>query len=162
MYYYQNLIVYRLDKNNFPIYRIKHFYASYNEEDNIFSVIFLADIEGRLLHFGKNNNTFFIHMITESNNKNDSRLIICPTGTPLKKMKNYNIKCSFKYNYTKTVSNAYILPYYGVYHFDNPFNIILEKQMKNETLPTESFSTYRKSSIILVIFLFNFLIYLDS
>ena len=58
IYSYQNLIVYRLNKKKYPIFRIRYFIALFKNKK--VSITFLADIEGSLSGFKAGDNYFFL------------------------------------------------------------------------------------------------------
>ena len=59
----QEIIVYKLDKNKYPVFRIKHFFASYDYELKMISTLLLADIEGSIPNFEGNKNSFSLFLM---------------------------------------------------------------------------------------------------
>ena len=153
IYSYQNLIVYRLNNNKYPIFRIRYFIALF--KNKIVSITFLADIEGSLSGFKAGDNSFFFEVFVERKQKNISETITCPVGNPYKKMNNYSIYCSFDYSTTTAIDDIYVIPFYGVYNFESPFNVIIKNEMKNDTYYAHSFIIQFPISLLILLFLFS-------
>ena len=154
---YQDIITYRLDKDKYPIFRIKHFYASINQSS--ISTILLADIEGSISGYNENNNSFLIFVSVEIGNDSFYNNMICPVGNPKNLEKNFTIKCDFQFVHKNKIDNVYLLPYYTIINLDYPFEVIIKDVMKNEDYipptPTPTKSRYIKNSIILLLLLFS-------
>lgn len=166
VYLPQNIIIYKLDKSKYPVFRIKHFFASYNYKSFI-STLLLADVEGSISGFGENKNSFLIFVQIETNYHNYSNIITCYTGNPEKIGENYAITCSLEFTTEEQINNIYLHPYSGILHFDYPFEIIIDDIIKSEAFipptptpdptPIPSLSEYLVSSSILLILLFGIL-----
>ena len=156
----QNIIIYKLDKSKYPVFRIKHFIASYNYK-SIISALLLADVEGSISDFGENKNSFLTIVQTESDYHNFTNIMVCYTGNPEKIGENYAILCSLEFSTGETINNIYLHPYSGIMHFDYPFEIIIDDVIKSEPFippaptPTPSFSEYLVNYSILLILLFG-------
>ena len=160
VYLPQNIIIYKLDKSKYPVFRIKHFIASYNYK-SIISALLLADVEGSISDFGENKNSFLTIVQTESDYHNFTNIMVCYTGNPEKIGENYAILCSLEFSTGETINNIYLHPYSGIMHFDYPFEIIIDDVIKSEPFippaptPTPSFSEYLVNYSILLILLFG-------
>jgi C1A family cysteine protease len=128
---YLDIITYRLDKNKYPIFRIKHFTASYDYQSTI-TALLLSDIEGSVSEYGENKNNFFVLVSVETSNKNYEIAMICPTGNPKKVGENYAILCSSEFEIEDRITNITLYPYYGILLAEYPFEIIINETMKSE------------------------------
>ena len=124
-------------------------------ENKQISITFLASIEGSLSGFKSGDNSFFFEVLVERKQRNFSHTITCPIGYPYEKKNNYIIYCTFYYSTTTAIDDIYVVPFYGVYKFVSPFNIIIENEMKNETLPDHSFIIQFPISLLIILFLFS-------
>ena len=97
------------------------------------------------------NNEVFV----ENKQRNFSHTITCPIGSPYEKMNNYSIYCSFDYLTTTTIDDIYVIPFYGVYNFESPFNVIIKNEMKNDTFYAHSFIIQFPISLLIILFLFS-------
>lgn len=167
-YYYQNIITYRLDINKYPIFRIRHFIASYNYQSTI-TALLLSDIEGSVSEYGENKNNFFIFVIVETNKKSIGATIICPTGNPKKVGENYAILCSSpEFKTEDRITKITLYPHYGILHADYPFEIIINEAMESEDFipltptptpsPTPSIGKYLELSSLLMVLFINILL----
>ena len=161
-------IVHILDKTRYPVFRVKGLvmpdYHSLEFSTNFF---ILADIEGSISGFrGKDyENNFIIFINVENNNKIKNHYLYCEIPNPSSLEKNFEIECYFmKENDGRRVSysNIYLTPYFTIVEAKNPFEIILDNNIKYYTYNEYEPSIYRADSqfIKLSLFLILFLLLL--
>lgn len=165
-FHYQNIYTYRLDKNKYPVFRIKHFIASHNYQSTL-TALLLADVEGSISEYAENKNNFYVLVGVETNNKVQISLMICPTGNPKKIGENYAILCSSEFTTEDKINSMYLLPLYGILQSDYPFEIIIKDIMESEDfipptptptpMPTPSIGKYLELSFTLILFFALFL-----
>lgn len=162
-YYYQNLITYKLDKTKYPVFRIKHFVASFNKNESKISLMLYSNVEGSLSSYNENKNSIMIFADVMINNKSDYYLSICPIGSPRNIGPDYIINCSLDYSKSDKIDKVYLYPYTDIYNFETPFEVIISDIMENEDYippdpsPMPTFSKYLRISSILMALLFYYL-----
>ena len=139
-YYLSNILVRKLDKTKYPVFRLKHFVVSSNpnfNQDYINSII-IADIEGNISEFkNSNNNSFELLVDIEKESINLTSKMQCSFKSPSKIGKNFIINCIFKNNNYDNVNNYYALPFYFVDNASSPFEVIIKEPIKSiDFIPT--------------------------
>ncbi len=150
--------VYKLDKEKYPVFKIKKIYLEQNFEisaETQFNIE--TTIEGVISDDFINQN-FMGFSSLESNNKNETYNIMCDTGKPDKANIDYNITCKFQISSEegkKRYDNIYILPYIISYNLQYPFEVILKKEIKPEPKPLSA-NSLKLSFMVLSLFILLF------
>ena len=154
-----NIFPYKLDKSIYPVFRIKHFVASYNKNDSKISMILYSNVEGSLSSYKENNNIILIFIEVIVDDKTQMSLVSCPIGTPKNIGPNYAINCTMSYSKADKIDKVLLYPYYDIYNFEVPFEVIISDIMENEDYvppepsPIPAISDYLKlSSISFILF----------
>ena len=129
-----NVVINRLDKTKYPVFRLKHFVVSSspNVQQNFIEAILIADIEGSISEFI--NSTYIIGLMVdvEIDDKNITTKMQCEFNSPSKVEKNFIIKCRFANgdNFQKA-NNFYIQPYYQTFTISSPLEVIIKEPIRN-------------------------------
>lgn len=147
--YYRNLITCKIDKNSYPIFRIKKFEILNVEEAdfgfNIIHTSLTTKIEGNIENYSDEDNSFIIIVSLEIDHKNKTAYMDCDTGIPQKLEDNYKLKCQiFEESH---VENYYVLPYYGIKNAEKPFEVAIKDIIKGEFEKSVSFAKFFNKSI---------------
>lgn len=164
--FYSNVLVEALDKNKYPVFRIKHFSVKVNSFDSTYlNGLIITDIEGSLSEFKDSTSSFGMLVDTEVENKNITAQMQCFFKTPSKVGKYFIISCIIPNinNYDKA-SNYYLLPYYNIINSLSPFEIFIkntiqstdyipEQENGNSVSPEspESSNSSKKNTIFIII-----------
>ena len=132
--YYRNMITCKIDKNSYPIFKIKNFQIL-NEEEEDFGIKIRrtslnVEIEGNVENFSGMFNSFLIIVLLEVNNQNITNYMDCETGEPKKLDDNFNLECQIYEN--AKVDNYYLLPYYAIISAEKPFEVVLKDIIKGK------------------------------
>ena len=125
-------IVYKLDKENYPVFRIKKFIVFNEYIRNNANFKLIADVEGSLNKYNTEINYFIVLIELENGDKKQTHFGKCDLDKPSKIGKNFEINCIFviyngeKVNYT----NIYLSPYSYPNKNLDPFEIIIENKIK--------------------------------
>ena len=131
--------VYKLDKEKYPVFKIKKIYLEQSGEVSAETQFKIeTTIEGTI------SDDFTIQYFKgfaslESNSVNTTYNIICDTGKPDKTNIDYNITCKVQINSEegkKRYDNVYILPYIIPNNLKYPFEVILKQELKPEHNPS--------------------------
>ena len=125
---------YKLDKNKYPVFKIKNLILP-KEEDYVSSESILtgvADIEGSLSGYFDEKNTFYTFAYIDLFGQNYSSLVICELTKPIKIMKNYLFNCSLDIieGYDIPYDNIYLLPLAFQDEFKSPYEIYIKDEIK--------------------------------
>ena len=133
-YVFIDLVVYKLDKNQYPIFRVKYFYYTDFTLFNIPAVTSLiVDIEGSVSGCtSQKPSSFFVPILVETNKQNNSNIIVCSFQNLKKTGPNYQIICPVFSLSNIQYDNVYLLPYYGILDFVFPFEVIIKEEMKGD------------------------------
>lgn len=143
-------IVFRLDKNKYPVFRIKKFVMPNSDTiQNNVNFKLIANIEGSISNFEGESHSFIALFDLENNKQNQTYFAICEIGKPLKVMDNYEILCRFGTMGDISYNNLYLLPYY--YPRDNiaPYEIIIENKIKS-MIDEEPTKFIKRNSILYI------------
>ena len=126
--------IYKIDKNSYPIFKIKNFQIL-NEEEEDFGIKIRrtslnVEIEGNVENFSGMFNSFLIIVLLEVNNQNITNYMDCETGEPKKLDDNFNLECQIYEN--AKVDNYYLLPYYAIISAEKPFEVVLKDIIKGK------------------------------
>ena len=131
-YYYSNILVRKLDKTKYPVFRLKYFFVIPNFDDKHINSIIIADIEGSISQFkNANNNSFGILVGIELENKNITSKMKCSFKSPSKIGQNFIINCIFNKNNYDKATNYYVLPFYYLINALSPFEVIIKEPIKS-------------------------------
>lgn len=135
--YYSNIKVIKLDKEKYPVFRIKNFLLSSNDiiNNNLIRTMIITDIEGSISNFKNSTYSFEIIANIEKDNKNITTQMQCSFESPNRIKKNYIINCTILQNKYDEKNNYYILPLYYTKNALSPFEIIIDKPIKSIDIP---------------------------
>lgn len=124
-----NAFVYKLDKTQFPVFRVKYFVFSEEKciEDEC-KFIIVANIEGSISVFYEGNG--FLSLVNINNNETNP--LFCNISRPSKIQDNYKISCNLYYEMEHNFESYDfdLTPYYMIYNYYSPFEIIIENNIK--------------------------------
>lgn len=168
--YYRNIIPVVLDETKSPIFIINSI-DLIDYKEYVFYVKLHSKIIGNIDGYQRDgNNTFVVVVLAEYNNKNNTYIMNCITGTPKSdKMDSHDLNCIIYYFDDIMPTNIYVTPYYGISALYSPFQIIIEQDIKannkikqnfakNNEILNSNFSNIVKVPFILVLLLFGLLI----
>ena len=128
--YYRNIIPKILDETKYPIFKIHSFNLDKKDFYEI-SATLNSKIIGNVEGYNGTGNSFSVLIFVEYNNTNHSEIMNCEIGTPkIEQINNYDLNCQIFYFYEKNPTNVYLTPYYGITEFLNPFQIIIDEEIK--------------------------------
>ena len=166
--YYRNIIPRILDEMKYPIFKIKSFELVKLDVYEISATI-NSKIIGNIEGYNGTGNSFSVLIFIEYNNTNHSEIMNCEIGSPtIEQINSYDLNCQIFYFYEKSPTNVYLTPYYGITELLNPFQIIIDEEIKaknnikskvrNLKSSKENSSFIMKSPFSLLILLLSFLI----
>lgn len=128
-----NINVLKLDKSKYASFKIKKFYLPEQREisnETILNII--TTIDGKIDGYVSSQNSFIININNENDGNNISKPILCKVGKPKESGKDHNINCQLYGENDKPLNydNLYLLSYYYPYNIDNPFEIIINDNIK--------------------------------
>ena len=128
--YYRNIIPRILDETKYPIFKIKSFELVKLDVYEISATI-NSKIIGNIEGYNGTGNSFSVLIFIEYNNTNHSEIMNCEIGSPtIEQMNSYDLNCQIFYFYEKSPTNVYLTPYYGITELLNPFQIIIDEEIK--------------------------------
>ena len=168
--YYRNIIPRILDETKYPIFKINSFNLDKLDVYEI-SATLNSKIIGNVEGYNGTLNSFSVLIFIEYNNTNHSDIMNCEIGTPkIEQMNSYDLNCQIYYFYEKSPTNIYLTPYYGITNLINPFQIIIDEEIKaknNIKLKVRNLKSVKENSsfimkspflLLILILLFSFLI----
>ena len=153
-------VVYRLDKDKFPVFKIKDFQLEKVEEiSNVTEFNLIADVEGNYELYTEGTNTFInsinIEIKGETETKNETYTLYCYVDSNSKKENNFILKCNdLKIENSTKYENVYLLPYYLPLDYTYPSELYIQNEIKatiiekNPSPKKESKSNTKKILII--------------
>jgi C1A family cysteine protease len=123
-------LVHKLDKSNYPLYRVKKLVIpddQYLTEDSEF--IMIADIEGSVSGVGYNNNTFGALIDIKNSGKSNIKFLHCITPRSSSQKTNVELNCyiyldnSDLRNLKCTTNNVYLYPLFYPKKTNNPYEV---------------------------------------
>ena len=143
-----SIVVRRLDKSNYPVFRIKKIIVT---EDNrlVYNslIVVQANIEGSVSKvYGENE--FALLIKYEKSGKNYIDLLLCQIPIPSNKEKNYELYCYPNLDKGEQIifDNMYIYPYHIPLETNYPYEIIMEKGITPLIDEGYDFYIYNKDS----------------
>ena len=143
-----SIVVRRLDKSNYPVFRIKKIIVT---EDNrlVYNslIVVQANIEGSVSKvYGENE--FALLIKYEKSGKNYIDLLLCQIPIPSNKEKNYELYCYPNLDKGEQINfdNLYIYPYHIPLKTNFPYEIIIEKGITPIIDESYDFYIYNKDS----------------
>jgi hypothetical protein len=136
-------IVYKLDKENYPVFRIKKFIVFNEYIRNNANFKLIADVEGSLNKYNTEINYFIVLIELENGDKKQTHFGKCDLDKPSKIGENFEINCLFviyseeNVNYT----NIYLSPYSYPNKNLDPFEIIIPNNIKGSIEKKETNSS---------------------
>ena len=127
-------IVYKLDTNKYPIFKVKKFVLP---QEKILSsqskFTGVADIEGSISGYHSTQSSFYLFAYIEIENQNYTSLIQCVLNKPRRIMKNYLFNC---YSLSEIpeipYNNVYFHPYNMPDQIQYPYEIYMKEIIKGE------------------------------
>ena len=112
-----NVVIYRLNKEKFPVLRVKEFkFERVDEISNSTWFTLVADIEGNKEACKEGTNYFINNINIESEGENTTFTMYCLIRNTSIKENTANIKCGYlEIDYTIKYDNVYLLPFYLPY-----------------------------------------------
>ena len=137
--FYSDIIVTKLDKEKYPVFRIKKFLIPSNNliNNNISDITtrIIADVEGSISSFRSTINSFKILTNIEKDNINITTQMKCIFKSPNEIINNFTINCTIFQNQYNEKNNYYILPFYYIEEGISPFEILLNNSIKSSVIP---------------------------
>ena len=128
-----NAIVYKLDKEKYPVFRITKFIVSNNEYiQNDVPFRLIADIEGSISHYKTEDNTFVVLVGLEYKDIKQTHFGVCHLNKLSSIMNNYEILCGFVFDdeFKINYNNLYLYPYSYPNKNLDPFEVIIPDKIK--------------------------------
>ena len=125
----------KFNSNNYPIFKITQITLPKENIANANSVFVLsADIEGNLTGFTNSEFSFGVFVKIETGADNYYEILICNQNSPTKIQKDFLIPCSLDIDttYSFSYNNVYLTHYIVPVEDSNPFQVIIEKDLKAE------------------------------
>ena len=120
---YTDVIVYRLNKDLYPVFTIRDFqFEKVDLISNSTQFTLIADIDGNRNNTGYNS---FINVINiESKGENKTNDMVCILD------ESFNIKCKLDIEEEINYDNVYLLPYYLPLDYSYPTELIIKNEIK--------------------------------
>jgi len=151
-FYSTNIILAKLDMDNFPVFKI---YQFLKPNDDILTknseLIIVSNVTGNTQYFQNEGKYFKVIMEIENNKKNQTVLASCGALVTSSDIKT-NLICRLDItSATYKYQNIYLLPYFVMFETNVPFEVIIDKTIKigEELKPTNS-DAYLKYSLNLL------------
>ena len=127
-----NVVIYRLNKEKFPVLRVKEFkFERVDEISNSTWFTLVADIEGNKEACKEGTNFFINNIFIESEGENTTFTMYCLIRNTSIKENTANIKCGYlEIDYTIKYDNVYLLPFYLPYDYTYPTELIIKDIIK--------------------------------
>ena len=152
-----NINVLKLDKTKYSSFKINKFFLPEQKEITNETILNISTIvDGKIDGYESTKNSFIINIYIENDGNNVSKPILCKVGTPKESGKEHNMNCQLYEENDKPLSykNLYLLSYYYPYNIDNPFEIIINqniKALKESKSEPENTENKDNSTFIIVI-----------
>ena len=158
------VVVRKLDKAKYPVYRVKKFVLPYEEELSYENeLLIIADIEGSISGIKSNNVTNSFAILLEAYfddyNEPSSLDMICYIPNPTKLQKDFEISCQLPYDLEGySYKKVYITQYYSPIDMNTPFELIINKKIRGTKYRDHVFtyntnSKFIKTSLLLFLYL---------
>ena len=158
------MVVRKLDKTKYPVYRVKKFVLPYEEELSYENeLLIIADIEGSISGIKSNNVTNSFAILLEAYfddyNEPSSLDMICYIPNPTKLQKDFEISCQLPYDLEGySYKKVYITQYYSPIDMNTPFELIINKKIRGTKYRDHVFtyntnSKFIKTSLLLFLYL---------
>jgi hypothetical protein len=139
----------RFNSNRYPILRIEEFLIPEERivnDDSMFLIV--ADVEGSLSGFNSDKLYFSAFVRIENGNTHYYELLICGSYSPDELGSDYEIPCILdissysSYSFTNIILTPYIIPFED----GDPYQVIIEREIKGEEYDESEIRAYTTSS----------------
>ena len=127
-----NVVIYRLNKEKYPVLRVKDFkFERVDEISNSTWFTLVADVEGNKEACKEGTNYFINNINIETEGENKTFTIYCLIKNTSITENAANIKCGYlEIDYTIKYDNVYLLPFYLPYDYTYPTELIIKDTIK--------------------------------